>query len=132
MEWVFGDDTEIFKSKLADEIYENVTNTDYNKSDLIETAENSTHWGKFNLFDEEDLLDRLELRIIKLSDSGKDIDRLEYLINERRKKIEQKMLKMDSHAIERLQKQRKKFLDNLREKDVSAYEMLVKYRESHQ
>ena len=132
LEWVFGDDTEIFKSKLADEIYENVTNTDYNKSDLIETAENSTHWGKFNLFDEEDLLDRLELRIIKLSDSGKDIDRLEYLINERRKKIEQKMLKMDSHAIERLQKQRKKFLDNLREKDVSAYEMLVKYRESHQ
>ena len=131
LEWVFGDDTEIFKSKLADEIYENVTNTDYNKSDLIETAENSTHWGKFNLFDEEDLLDRLELRIIKLSDSGKDIDRLEYLINERRKKIEQKMLKMDSHAIERLQKQRKKFLDNLREKDISTYEMLVKYRESH-
>ena len=131
LEWVFGDDTEIFKSKLADEIYENVTNTDYNKSDLIETAENSTHWGKFNLFDEEDLLDRLELRIIKLSDSGKDIDRLEYLINERRKKIEQKMLKMDSHAIERLQKQRKKFLDNLREKDISTYEMLVKYRENH-
>ena len=78
------------------------------------------------------MLDRLELRIIKLSDSGKDIDRLEYLINERRKKIEQKMLKMDSHAIERLQKQRKKFLDNLRERDISAYEMLVKYRESHQ
>ena len=82
--------------------------------------------------DTQDLLDRLELRIIKLSDSGKDIDRLEYLINERRKKIEQKMLKMDSHAIERLQKQRKKFLDTLREKDISAYEMLVKYRESHQ
>ena len=76
------------------------------------------------------MLDRLELRIIK-SENDRDIEKLEYLINQRRRKIEQKMLNMDSHAIERLKKQRAKFLDTLREKDVSAYEMLVKYRESH-
>ena len=131
LEWVFGDNTEDFKKRLADEIYETVTKHDYSESDLIEVAENSTHWGKFNLFDEEDLLDRLELKIIKLSESDKDIERLEYLINERRSKIERKMVKMDSHAIERLKKQRTKFLDNLKENDFSAYEMLVKYRESH-
>ncbi len=131
LEWVFGEDTEDFKKRLADEIYETVIKHDNTESNLIEVAENSTHWGKFNLFDEEDLLDRLELRIIKLSESDKDIERLEYLINERRSKIEQKMLKMDSHAIERLKKQRAKFLDTLKENDVSAYEMLVRYRESH-
>ena len=131
LEWVFGEDTEEFKSRLADEIYDNVTKHDYAQNDIIETAENSTHWGKFNLFDEEDLLDRLELRIIKSSESDKDIERLEYLINERRMKIEQKMLKMDSHAIERLKKQREKFLDTLKAKDINSYELLVKYREKH-
>ena len=128
LEWVFGKDTENFKSALADEIYENVMKHNYDESDIIETAENSTHWGKFNLFDEEDLLDRLELKIIKSSESDSDIEKLESLINERRKKIEQKMLKMDSHAIERLEKQREKFLDTLKAKDRKSYELLIKYR----
>ena len=78
--------------------------------------------------DEEDLLDRLELKIIKSSESDSDIQKLESLINERRKKIEQKMLKMDSHVIERLEKQRKKFLDTLKNNDNQSYELLEQYR----
>ena len=128
LEWVFGKDTENFKSALADEIYENIMKHNYDENDIIEAAENSTHWGKFNLFDEEDLLDRLELKIIKSSESDSDIQKLESLINERRKKIEQKMLKMDSHVIERLEKQRKKFLDTLKNNDNQSYELLEQYR----
>ena len=131
LEWVFGEDAEKFKSNLADEIYQNVTEHKRFDNDLIETAENSTHWGKFNLFDEEDLLDRLELRLIEFSESDKELDRLEELINKRRKKIEEKMLKMDSHVIERLKKQREKFLKALKEKNPTAYEHLIKYREKN-
>ena len=131
LEWVFGEDAEKFKSDLADEIYHNVTEQKDFDNDIIETAENSTHWGKFNLFDEEDLLDRLELRLIEFSESDKELDKLEELINKRRKKIEEKMLKMDSHVIERLKKQREKFLKTLEEKNPTAYEHLIKYREKH-
>lgn len=129
LEWVFGEDAEKFKSNLADEIYRNVTEHKEFDSDIIETAENRTHWGKFNLFDEEDILDRLELRLIEFSESDKELDKLEELINKRRKKIEEKMLRMDSHVIERLKKQREKFLKTLEEKNPDAYEHLIKYRE---
>ena len=39
------------------------------------------------------------------------------------------MLRMDSHVIERLKKQREKFLKTLEEKNPDAYEHLIKYRE---
>jgi len=41
------------------------------------------------------------------------------------------MLKMDSHVIERLKKQREKFLKALEERNPTAYEHLIKYREKN-
>lgn len=131
LEWVFGEDTESFKSKLADEIYQNIREHGEMDTDIIRTAEKNSHWGKFNLFDEEDLLDRLELRMIAFSDSDIDIDKLEQLIDKRRAEIEQKMLTMDPQVIERLKQQRTKFLESLQEKNPEAYALLQKYRQNN-
>lgn len=131
LEWVFGEDTEQFKSKLADEIYANIKEHGTIDTDVIRQAENSSHWGRFNLFDEEDLLDRLELRLIEFSESDTDLDKLENLIEQRRIRIEQKMLSMDPQVIERLKRQREKYLSSLKEKNPEAYELLLQYRQTH-
>ncbi len=126
LEWVFGKDAEQFKSRIADELYEHIR--DYQS---LEEAEKSTHWGRFNLFDEEDLLDRLELRLIEFSEDTAETERLEQLIEQRRETIERKMLRMDPNVRRRLQQQHSRFLSRLQAEDPDAYALLQQYREKH-
>ena len=69
-EWAFGDTAEEQMELLVAEIAENLEQTKkINMQTLIE-AENDTSWGKVGLFDEDELLDRLEIYISELKKNG--------------------------------------------------------------
>lgn len=131
-EWAFGKDAEKVKAKIAEEIFRKIQDETALTAEKIEDTEMLNRWGRFNLFDEDELLDRLEMRLT--GDVGGDeekIRQIEDLIEHRRTIIEQRMYDMDPNVIERLTKQRMSMAEEFRSKDPNAYERLLKRRQLH-
>lgn len=128
LEWVFGKEAGKYKEKIADELFEYLEYIALNEKNL-ERAESYLLWGRINLFDEDELIDRLET---KLSDMQKNAPekagKLEEFLEKRRENIERKMLELDPQILIRLKVQRGKYEELLRKNNPEAYQRLKQHR----
>ena len=132
LEWAFGKDSEKIKDKIAEEVFNKIKNDDSISTDKIENAEMMNRWGRFNMFDEDELLDRLEMRMTSGADGDEEkIKHIEDLIETRRAVIEQKMYDMDPNVIERLKQHRMRSAEEFEKVFPQAYMRLKKRRIIH-
>ncbi len=111
LEWVFGDNARSYKDRIAQELVEMLFSENITKSDF-ENAEKHTLWGRVNMFDEDEILDRIEQYLEnELKNDPDRLMQLEKLIESRREYIEERMKKMDPQSIERLRERRQKFIE---------------------
>lgn len=107
LEWVFGENASSYREKIAEELVEMLFSENVTAEEF-ETAEKHTLWGRVNMFDEDEILDRIEMRLEReFQDEPEKLGYLEKLIESRRRYIENRMEKIDPHIIEKLRERRK-------------------------
>ena len=117
LEWVFGSMAEEYRARIADALIDKLFDSRGSLSEL-EDAEKHTLWGRVNMFDEDEILDRIEEKLEKeLSSDPERLTRIEEVIHDRREYIERRIKNMDPAAIRRLRERRKKFLESIGKKD---------------
>ncbi len=128
LEWVFGKDSHVYIDKITDELIDELLSTDISESGLV-AAEKHTPWGRINYFDEDELIDRIEMRIFSLlkNDPEKEL-MFEKLLEKRREEIEMRMLSMDPQIFERLKARRTEHAEALKKSDPEAYNILLSHR----
>lgn len=118
LEWVFGEQAKAYKDKIADELVEKLFDRNISQQDL-EDAEKHTLWGRVNLFDEEEILDRIEQKLeTELKNDPERLEHFEEIVESRRKYIEKRMQDMDPAAIARIKARREKFIKEKRIKNI--------------
>lgn len=131
-EWAFGEGAEEKMEQLATEMAERLAHTeDYSASTIVE-AENDASWGRVGLFDEDELLERLEMHLSELEDASElktDIKEIEKRIAQRREVIEKKIKNLSPEALEMLKRHREEIEEHLRQKNPGYYEKVMKMRE---
>lgn len=131
-EWAFGADAEDVMDRLALEIADNIAHTDIRQEEAIKQAENQVSWGRIGLFDEDEILDRLELHIQEIAEkSGYDAKELEDKIEQRRVTVEYKLMKINPEALEMLKKHRKQMEAHFKETNPKAYAHMMEIRKKH-
>ncbi len=128
LEWALGKDADALKDSLADDLLEALTTMDLTEQ-AFEAAEKHTRWGRINLFDEDELIDRLELRLYAMARRDPQRSaRLEAFLEERRAHIEAKMWRMDPNVLQRLMLHRRHQARELQKKDPAAFAWLQSRR----
>jgi len=131
-EWAFGDTAEEQMELLVAEIAENLEQTKkINMQTLIE-AENDTSWGKVGLFDEDEILDRLEIYISELKKNGDttlEVEEIEKRIEQRRKVVEEKISRLNPKGLEMLKKHREEIEAHIKSEYPDYYERIIAIRE---
>lgn len=107
MEWAFGEDAEERMQQFANEMVASISSIQEPEQLAninIEKIEEKLVWGKIGLFDESELLDRLEIRLEQLMENGKltktQLDELEKIIEKRKQTVEEKINLLNPKAIE--------------------------------
>ena len=129
-EWAFGEDAQNQMEKLAIEIAREVVDRDLSDKTAIVEAEEHTSWGKIGLFDEDEILDRLEMYLMQISQK-QDNAKLEERIEERRAIVEKKLMNMNPEAIKVLYHHRKKLARQFEKSNPMAYKHMVELRKEH-
>ncbi len=131
LEWVFGRQAPEYMELIADELLRDLISAEPGSFDFVE-AEKNTVWGRINLFDEEEIIDILELKLLKmLEGEPRRIIRIEKLLESRRERIENRMLKMDPDFLKRLKARRNHFARKLMSSEPEEYEKLMKLRREY-
>lgn len=124
-EWAFGKDAESKMEQLAKEVAERITEAgDYDVDTIVE-AENNASWGRIGLFDEDELLAHLEMR---LSDAQEE---LEERIELRRSIVESKIQNLNPEGLKVLRKHRQEVARHFKESSPEAYEHMLTRRKEH-
>ena len=129
-EWAFGEEAQNQMEKLAMEIAKEVRNSDLSDNEALIEAEEHTSWGKIGLFDEDEILDRLEMYLMQISQK-QDNAKLEERIEERRAIVEKKLMNMNPEAIKVLYNHRKKLAQQFEKSNPMAYKHMVELRKEH-
>ncbi len=111
LEWVFGTEANAYRERIADELVEMLFREDITIAEF-EDAEKHTFWGRVNMFDEDEILDRIEQRVEKeFAGHPERLIRLEQIIESRRNYIEKRMKQMDPEILKKLQERRQLYLE---------------------
>lgn len=128
-EWAFGEGAEEKMEQLAAEVVEKIADSgDYSLDNIVNTESNIT-WGRVGLFDEDELLHRLELHLMELEAKNVDIVEVEKHIEERRRVLEEKLKHLSPEALELLRKHRQEVEEHLRSHNPEYYEKIKKIRD---
>ena len=123
LEWALGDSAEDFKKELTEEIYQSLKADDELSAETVEKISSLTRWGRLNMFDEDELLDRLETRLLDRAIRHPDqAERIVNALEERRRVIEARMPGMDSKVMKRIRRRRLERAGRLCENDPEAFE----------
>lgn len=129
-EWAFGDGAEEKMEQLATEVAEKLVHSEDHSVDAILEAENDVSWGRIGLFDEDELLERLEIHLTEMKDERHiDLEELEQRIEQRRKDIEKKIKRMSPEGLEMLRRHRAEMEAHLKEKYPEDYQRMMELRE---
>lgn len=100
-EWAFGSDAEAKMQEFAGEMLFALSNETQNATTEqishfnLEELEKKLHWGRFGIFDEDKILQRLETRFDELVNKGKlsqlQVNELEKLVEKRKQSIKEKV-----------------------------------------
>ena len=119
-EWAFGEGAGEKMEALAAEVAEKIVHSgDYSMENIVRTEETAS-WGRVGLFDEDELLNRLELYFAELEEQGyPNAEEIEQRIEQRRHVIEEKIKDLSPEALELLDRHRKEIEERLKEKNRS-------------
>ena len=115
IEWAFGADADEWLEKMATEMADEIGSVKKDEKNVIVDAEKHAAWGRIGLFDENELLERLEMHLF----DDKNILILILMIlrkriDERRVVVEKKLAQINPDAIQMLKEHRKEMLDRLK------------------
>ena len=128
-EWAFGEGAEEKMEALAAEVAEKIVHSgDFSMENIVRT-ENAASWGRVGLFDEDELLNRLELYFSELEEQGyPDIEDIEQKLEQRRHVVEEKIKELSPEALELLRRHRKQIEEHLKEKRPEYYKHYLELR----
>jgi high affinity sulfate transporter 1 len=126
-EWAFGSDAdermEQLAVEVAENIVENIAATDICDVSVIEEAENQTSWGRIGLFDEDELLDRLEMHLSEMeSRTHYNKQKLEEQIELRRAVVEKKLEKLNPQSLAMLRDHRREVAEHFKHHNLEQKE----------
>ena len=132
-EWAFGAGAEARMEQLATEMAEKLVHTENHSIEAIAEAENDVFEGRIGLFDEDELLERLEMHLAELEAQGisehEEIEEIEESIEKRRKIIEKKIKKLSPEALEMLRNHREEIDAHIKKEHPKLYKRMVEIRE---
>lgn len=124
-EWAFGDEAQDKIEQYTNDILKNAKNSNLNDASLDELT---NLWSGLGQFDEDILLESLELHLSELSkNTGIDEESLARRIEERREAIYQFVKVQDDEASDKLLDIRHEHMHRLRSKHPELYKKLHKY-----
>jgi high affinity sulfate transporter 1 len=132
IEWAFGDDADEIMEKMAVEVATQMAASDNADETLVKEAEKNIRWGRIGLFDESELLDRIEMHLSDIVNNGKISQKqAEQLIEQRRSEVEHKLDNINPDALEAIQNHRRKVALYMKENNPTAYAHLEQLRKRH-
>ena len=128
-EWAFGEGAGEKMEALAAEVAEKLVHSgDYSMENIVQ-SENAASWGRVGLFDEDELLNRLELYFSDLEEQGQlDIEDIERKLEQRRHIVEEKLRELSPEALELLRSRRKQIEERIKEKRPEYYAHYLELR----
>ena len=125
-EWAFGEGAGEKMEALAAEVGGKIVDSgDYSMENILRT-ESAVSWGRVGLFDEDELLNRMELYFSKLEEQGyENMEEIEAKLEERRHVIEEEIKDLSPEALGLLKKHRKEIEERLKEKYPEYYDKLL-------
>lgn len=128
-EWAFGEGAGEKMEALAAEVAEKLVDSgDYSMENIVKT-ENAASWGRVGLFDEDELLNRLELYFSHLEEQDyPNVEEIEQKLEQRRHIVEEKLKDLSPEAMELLRRRRKQIEERLKEKRPEYYEHYLELR----
>jgi len=117
--------------QLVAEIAENLEHAKKINVQTLVEAENDTSWGKVGLFDEDELLDRLEIYISELKKNGDttlEVEEIEKRIEQRRKVVEEKINRLNPNGLEMLKRHREEIEEHIKSEHPDYYEQIMAIR----
>ncbi len=128
-EWAFGDSAEERMEQLATQMADELVHTNDHSMKKIMEAEQRVPWGRMGLFDEDELLERLEFHLTELESQGfDDIEEIEKRIEQRRKIIESKINNLSPEALELLKRHRQEIEEHLKVQHPEYFERMQEIR----
>ena len=135
LEWIFGDGTEEVKQQLMQEIIKKIKELPEGSAIDVKTLiklETETSWGRMGLLDEDDILERIEAELTRMTVEDEEKRRtLEYALEERKEQIASHLHDVNEKHLHFVEKRRHNYENKLKERDPHAYELLIRMRSSH-
>ena len=128
-EWAFGDSAEERMEQLATQMADELVHTNDHSMKKIMEAEQHVPWGRMGLFDEDELLERLEFHLTELETQGfDDVEEIEKRIEQRRRVIESKINNLSPEALELLKRHRQEIEEHLKVQHPEYFERMQEIR----
>ncbi len=135
IEWAFGDDAAEWLDKFAVQMTDDITHMDENNEhipdNVLTEAESRNTWGRIGLFDEDELLERVEMHLSELAQNNSNAEELEERIEERRLRLEAKIAKLNPEALAHLRQHRREVMLHFKENNPDAYKHMMERRMEH-
>lgn len=127
-EWAFGDEAQERIDSFTQEILDNADKLNLDEDDWTELS--ATLWNGLGSFDEDLLLEALELRVAELSETtGIEEETLAHKIEQRRERIYQYVKSVDAEAFGMLRAHRHDLMHKLKEHSPELHAALHSYHE---
>lgn len=135
IEWAFGEDASEWLDKFAVQMTDDITHMDENNEhipdNVLAEAESKNTWGRIGLFDEDELLERVEMHLSELTQNNSNAEALEERIEERRLRLEAKIAKLNPDALAHLRQHRREVMLHFKENNPEAYKHMMERRIEH-
>ena len=135
IEWAFGEDASEWLDKFAVQMTDDITHMDENNEhipdNVLAEAESKNTWGRIGLFDEDELLERVEMHLSGLTQNNSNAEALEERIEERRLRLEAKIAKLNPDALAHLRQHRREVMLHFKENNPEAYKHMMERRMEH-
>ena len=135
IEWAFGEDASEWLDKFAVQMTDDITHIDENSEhipdNVLAEAESKNTWGRIGLFDEDELLERVEMHLSELTQNNSNAEALEERIEERRLRLEAKIAKLNPDALAHLRQHRREVMLHFKENNPEAYKHMMERRMEH-
>lgn len=133
-EWAFGEGAEAKMEQFATQMADQLIHSANHSVKAIEEAEGDILPTRMGLFDEDELLERLEMHLTELEEQGysdlEELEEIEESIEKRRRIIEKKIENLSPEALELLKNHREEIEEHLREEHPELYDRMVEIRKS--
>ena len=131
-EWAFGNDAEEKMEQIAIEVARQITAANEHSAEALKKAENHVSWGRIGLYDEEELLDRLEMHLSEMAQNNPENEsEIEEQIEQRRSIVELKLQHINPEALRMLKQHRHELAMQFKERNPKAYAHMLERRKEH-